>query len=253
MSYHPWKSMKVGDEGDDITHLQRLLAGANRHRYDADPGEITGVFSEATGTAVRRMKFHLGYRTRDLSPLGGQRLRSFLVDKDSPAFAELPAEYQAKMRARGGKTFQTGDGYPLAERGTLNGRPYQGSHNHPNPSDDLHNWESCNAVDLNTPIGTTVLAVADGTIGSQIGSLHTKEATLEGLRLHLFGRDNQWYYAHLSQISVTAGQRVSKGEQLGKSGSASGVAHLHLAQKHGDPGVLIGSPTSGYVDHHFPG
>jgi hypothetical protein len=52
--------------------------------------------------------------------------------------------------------------------------------------------------------------------------------------------------------SVTARQHVSKGDHLGQSGSANGSPHLHLGQKHGDPGALIGSPTSGYVDHHFP-
>jgi hypothetical protein len=44
-----------------------------------------------------------------------------------------------------------------------------------------------------------------------------------------------------------------KGDHLGSSGSANGSPHLHLGQKDGDPGALIGSPTSGYVDHHFPG
>ena len=159
------------------------------------------------------------------------------------------------MAARHGKTFQTaGDvPYPLAEHGTIIGRPYQGTHNHPDADDDMHNWESCNALDIDTPIGTTVIAVADGTIGSQIGALRSSAAVLEGLRLHLTSADNEWYYAHLSKITVNAGQRVSKGDHLGQSGSASGVAYLHLGQNHGDPGALIGSPTSGYVDQHLPG
>jgi hypothetical protein len=83
--------MKVRDESDDVKHLQQLLAGANRVGYVAEPGPVTDVFTDATGAAVQRMKFHLGYPTGDISPLGGQRLRSFLVDKTSPAFARLPA------------------------------------------------------------------------------------------------------------------------------------------------------------------
>jgi murein DD-endopeptidase MepM/ murein hydrolase activator NlpD len=252
-TYHEWQAMNVGDQGEDVKHLQRLLAGDNRVGFDAEPGEITGTFTEETGAAVERMKWHLGYPTREITKQGGQRLRSFLVDKDSPAFAKLPAEYKQKMQARHGKPFPGDAPYPLAEKGTINGRPYQGSHNHPDADDDLHNWESCNALDINIPFGTTVIAVADGTIGSQIGSLHSTAATLEGQRLHLMGDDNEWYYAHLSQISVIAGQHVSKGAHLGKSGKANGVEHLHFAQEHGDPGALIGSPTSGYVDHHFPG
>ena len=254
MSYHPWQTMKVGDEGEDVSHLQQLLSGANRVGYDADSGPVTGVFTEATGAAVQRMKFHLGFPTRDLSPQAGQRLRSFLVDKTSPAFAELPAAYQAKMQARRGKTFQSALGipYPLAEHGKIIGRPYGGTHNHPDAGDDLHNWESCNAIDISIPVGTTVIAVADGTIGSQIGALSSSAPTLLGQRLHLESADNEWYYAHLSHLSVNAGQHVSKGDDLGRSGSANGSPHLHLGQKHGDPGALIGSPTSGYVDHHFP-
>jgi murein DD-endopeptidase MepM/ murein hydrolase activator NlpD len=255
MSYHPWKRMKVGDEGEDVKHLQRLLGGDNRVGYDADPGPVTGVFDDVTAAAVQRAKYHLGFPTRNLSAEAGQQLRSFLVEKDSPAFAELPADYQAKMKARRGKTFESplDAPYPLAEHGTIIGRPYQGTHDHPGAGDDMHNWESCNAIDIGIPTGTTVIAVADGTIGSQIGGLHSSEATLEGQRLHLVSADNEWYYAHLSKISVAAGQHVSKGDHLGLSGSANGVQHLHLGQKHGDPGALIGSPTSGYVDQHFPG
>lgn len=253
-TYHAWHTMKVGDQGGDVAHLQRLLAGANRFDYDAEPGPITGVFTDETGAAVQRMKWHLGYPTADMTTEGGQRLRSFLVDEGSPAFAELPDTYKAKMHARRGKTFgATDDGYPLAKHGTIIGRPYQGTHNHPDPSDNEHNWESCNALDIATPTGTTVVAVADGTIGSQIGALDSKSAVLAGLRLHLISTDNEWYYAHLSKITVTAGQRVSKGDPLGKSGSANGVEHLHFGQKHDDPGALVGSPTSGYVDQHMPG
>ncbi len=46
------------------------------------------------------------------------------------------------MRARRGKTFQSADGvpYPLADHGKIIGRPYQGTHNHPDADDDKHNW-----------------------------------------------------------------------------------------------------------------
>ena len=160
-TYHAWQTMTVGDQGADVSHLQRLLAGDNRFDYDAEPGPITGVFSDETGAAVQRMKWHLGYPTSDITTQGGQRLRSFLVDEASPAFAELPDAYKAKMHARRGKTFGRGDGYPLSEHGTMLGRPYQGTHNDPDPSDPKHNWESCNAIDIGIPVGTTVLAVAD--------------------------------------------------------------------------------------------
>lgn len=120
-------------------------------------------------------------------------------------------------------------GYPLAKRGKVIGVPYQGTHT------QFGNWESDNAVDIAAAKGTPVYAVEDGTIGSRIGALGSSSSQLAGLRLHLAGHGNEWYYAHLSKLAVRAGQRVKAGQLLGYSGVANGVAHLHIASKHGDP------------------
>jgi murein DD-endopeptidase MepM/ murein hydrolase activator NlpD len=129
---------------------------------------------------------------------------------------------------------QAGYAYPLAVRGELLGLPYQGSHKL------FDNWESDNAVDLAVPAGTPVYAVADGTIGSQIGALDSNDPHLEGLRLHLVTDGNEFYYAHLSQIVVQPGQEVQKGQLLGYSGEANGVAHLHFAALAGTPVDVVG-------------
>jgi murein DD-endopeptidase MepM/ murein hydrolase activator NlpD len=63
----------------------------------------------------------------------------------------------------------------------------------------------------------------------------------------------EYYYAHLSRLDVHAGGQVRRGQQLGLSGSANGSPHLHFASRHGDPGLLIGSPTFGYRDANLPG
>jgi peptidoglycan hydrolase-like protein with peptidoglycan-binding domain len=256
VSFHPWQTMDIGDEGADVTHLQKLLAGGDRRAFDAQPGKIDGFFGPKTAAAVKREKFHIGYPAKDISARAGQRLRGYLVDDTNPAFTALPADFEKRMAARKGQTLLptlTGPPYPLAVQGTIIGRPYQGTHNHPGTSDPLHNWESCNAIDIATPIGTRVIAVADGVIGSQIGALGSSSPVLEGLRLHLQSADNEWYYAHLSKLGVRAGDAVSRGDELGLSGEANGVQHLHLGQHHGDPGALIGDPTSGYVDKNYPG
>ena len=143
--------------------------------------------------------------------------------------------------------------YPLGRKGSIIGIPYVGTHNHPFASDPLHNWESCNAVDIAAPYGTKVLAVRAGTIGPQIGPLDTGDPVLLGLRLHLVTAQNEWYYAHLSKLYVHAGEHVEAGALLGLSGEANGVQHLHLGQRVGDPGVTIGASTPGYHDHHYPG
>lgn len=126
--------------------------------------------------------------------------------------------------------------YPLARKGTLIGLPGQGTHSFSEPP---NNWESDNAIDIAVPNGTKVLAVHGGTIGSQIGPLDSSNPRFAGNRLHLVTRNNEFYYAHLEKLSVKAGQRVRKGQLLGYSGSANGVAHLHFASKHGDPRELI--------------
>jgi murein DD-endopeptidase MepM/ murein hydrolase activator NlpD len=120
-------------------------------------------------------------------------------------------------------------GSPLARLGKIIGRPYQGTHTL------FGNWESDNAVDLAAPIGTPVLAVADGTIGPQLGPLAGGDPHLAGNRLHLVAAGNEFYYAHLSRLAVHAGQHVKAGDVLGYSGQANGVAHLHFAQKTGNP------------------
>lgn len=114
------------------------------------------------------------------------------------------------------------------------GVPNQGTHTL------YSNWESDNAVDLSAPVGSPVYARQSGTIGDQIGPLDSKgDPRLQGERLHLVTKSNEYYYAHLSKIVVKAGQKVKKGELLGYSGEANGVAHLHFAAKNGDPLQMV--------------
>lgn len=135
--------------------------------------------------------------------------------------------------------------YPLGAHGKMIGVPYQGTHAVAfNKAGGSDNWESENAVDIATPIGTKVLAVAKGIIGSQIGSLGSG-GRFAGLRLHLQTASNDYYYAHLSKLAVKAGEKVAAGMILGLSGEANGIAHLHFADEHGDPRSLLGLPITG--------
>jgi murein DD-endopeptidase MepM/ murein hydrolase activator NlpD len=110
------------------------------------------------------------------------------------------------------------------------GTPHAGTHR-------LGNWESDDAIDIAMPVGTPLYAAFDGTIGSQIGALDSKNPRMAGLRLHLAGAGNELYYAHLSRLAVAAGQKVKRGQLIGYSGSANGTAHLHLGSKDGNPSV----------------
>ena len=105
----------------------------------------------------------------------------------------------------------------------------------------IGNWESDNAVDLLVPKGSPVYALADGVIGSQFGPLNSNDPRMQGLRLHLSSKGNEFYYAHLSAFApgLKPGTHVKKGQLLGYSGTANGVEHLHLAFRNGDPDYLL--------------
>lgn len=238
-------------DADTTRIAQKHLSGQNRWEVNWEPGPVDGVFGAKTGRACQRAKWFLGYLKADCTPIYGPRLNSYLVRQTDDDFEALGPNFRTRKAARKGKPnpfAEKTSGYPLAVKGQVIGVPYVGTHL-------LYgNWESDNAVDIAADTGTPVLAVRAGTIGPQIGPLQTGgDPRLLGLRLHLVTATNEWYYAHLSRIDVHAGEHVQAGQRLGLSGSANGVEHLHLGQKHGDPGITIGSPTPGYRDRNYPG
>lgn len=120
-------------------------------------------------------------------------------------------------------TVMGGGGRPVNGTYRIIGRPYGGTHT-------LGNWQSDNALDIATPVGTPIYAIADGTIGSRIGALNSSNPRLAGLRVNLaHNGGGASYYAHLSRLSVKAGDKVKRGQLLGYSGTANGVPHLHFA------------------------
>lgn len=247
-----------GSQGAKVTDAQIRLGGKNRWEVNWHPGAHDGVFGAQTGRACQRAKWRLGYPSARCTPRYGDQLHGFLVPKGWDAFLQLPLSYRVRKRLRRGKRNPyreqvVSSGYPLAKHGTLIGWPYQGTHDHPSPSDPLHNWESCNAVDIATPTGTEVLAVRDGVIGPQWGPLDSSNPVLLGNRVHLVTADNEYYYAHLSRLGPRPGTRVKEGDRIGWSGEANGVQHLHFASHHGDPARYAGSKTPGYSDRGYPG
>lgn len=122
---------------------------------------------------------------------------------------------------------------PLAGSFPIIGTPGAGTHSRSAPP---ANWQSDEAVDIAAPVGTPVLAVRAGVIGDRIGPLSSSDPRMAGLRVSLRAPDGtEWYYAHLSRLTVRAGQSVPAGALLGYSGSANGTAHLHFAVNRGDP------------------
>jgi murein DD-endopeptidase MepM/ murein hydrolase activator NlpD len=80
--------------------------------------------------------------------------------------------------------------------------------------------------DIMADHGTPIVAVVSGRV------TRTGNGGLGGKSVYLFGNGVEFYYAHLSSISVGAGQSVSAGQRLGANGDTGnargGAPHLHF-------------------------
>lgn len=103
---------------------------------------------------------------------------------------------------------------------------------------------------------TTVRAVIGGTVfQSRIVTDHSNRTWEWGNYVSILGDDGfLWYYCHLAERAVEAGDRVESGQPIGIEGStgyATGI-HLHLEVRNGystkDPAPLLGIKNeAGYV------
>lgn len=89
-------------------------------------------------------------------------------------------------------------------------------------------------IDIASPVGNSVYAVADGRVGTAT-DLGNRSFGKYVEIVHNDGTKS--LYAHLSYISVSVGQTVSKGQMIGRSGKSGKVsgAHLHFELSNKDP------------------
>jgi murein DD-endopeptidase MepM/ murein hydrolase activator NlpD len=229
-------ALKLRVDGDNDPQIVRgalkLLSGNNVFRERTFFGKVTGEFTERAAEATRAMKRRLGYPDQAVTDIFGDRLQRQLTGEE-----RLPLGFRARRIARGfGRTRKFV--YPVkGTKGRKLGLPGQGTHSF---QADPDNWQSDNAIDIGLPSGTPLVAVADGTIGDRIGFLSNDPSSrFAGERFYLETADDEFFYHHCSKLLVTAGQRVKQGEVVARSGVASGVGHLHLGQKNGDPADLF--------------
>lgn len=222
----------------EIHRAQFLLSGHNvfqKRTYWAHTADQHNVFDAKVAEAARQMKNWLGYPKKEIQPTFGDTLIAYLTGKK-----KLTPAMKLRRVARGfakGPLIQPKKKYfsPIVpgHKWTFLGGPGAGTHSFTAPP---NNWQSDNARDYGVPVGTPLQAVAAGKIGSRIGPISADGGRFAGLRFYLECDDgNQFYYAHCSSVAVTSGERVKAGQVVAKSGSASGVAHLHIGEMHGDP------------------
>lgn len=111
--------------------------------------------------------------------------------------------------------------------GKIIGTPYKGTHT-------LGNWQSDNAIDVALRPGTPIRAVTDGVVVKAHGNPRDT-GRFGGIAVTIKGKHGGIFYTHLSSSRVRAGQRVRRGQVIGGSGVANGVAHLHFGVERGDP------------------
>jgi murein DD-endopeptidase MepM/ murein hydrolase activator NlpD len=93
-------------------------------------------------------------------------------------------------------------------------------------------------VDMMTPHGTPLYAFVSGTV-----TRTRSGGGLGGVTLYLRGNNgDEYYYAHLQQLMVSAGQKVQAGEQVGTAGSSGNASasapHLHFEVHPGGGGAV---------------
>jgi murein DD-endopeptidase MepM/ murein hydrolase activator NlpD len=100
-------------------------------------------------------------------------------------------------------------------------------------------------IDLRAPVGTPVLAAADGTV------LVAAERSRAGRMIVLaHAGDVASVYMHLSEIAVAVGQPVRRGEPIGRTGMTGNATtpHLHFAVCRRPGGRCGGGTDNGWDD-----
>ena len=200
-----------------------------------------GDFGPETRKAARRVAYGLGAAPADYDSGITPALRSKLRRpsrrtrrraRARPAPPPVAAQAARRRHTRGSGT------YPLGAHGPIIGTPYHGTHTR-------GNWQSDNALDIRIPNGTPVIALADGVI---VKTYKAPSGVTAGWQVTLRGASNAWFYGHLTTVTVTAGDRVRKGQTIGTSGSANGVPHLHIGQQFGTAAIPLRDDDDMQID-----
>jgi LysM repeat protein len=137
-----------------------------------------------------------------------------IIVPDGEMYVDEPVKVKTNKKPKTPKIYvSAGIGYYA--RPLMGGIKTQGIHGH-------------NAVDIGTPVGTPILAAAQGVVLAARPSGYNGGYGKMVIISHPNG--TQTVYGHLSNVFVTTGQVVQRGEQIGESGNTgrSTGPHLHF-------------------------
>ncbi|MFF2010656.1 peptidoglycan DD-metalloendopeptidase family protein [Streptomyces sp. NPDC058195] len=179
------------------------------------------VVGENPGLIFPGMKLTLSAATAAKAAPAGAGAGSALPSKALAPAAEKPAPAEsAAEEAPAAESTASGYAHPVPGNHTTNYRA-SGS-----------NWSSGSHTGIDFPVGTGtgVKAITSGTVvAAGWGGAYGNQIVVK----HADGHYSQ--YGHLSSLSVSAGQAVSVGQQVGLSGATGNVTgpHLHFEVRTG--------------------
>jgi len=199
-------SVKAGDwlakiaEDQDVTGGWKKIYQDNREAIGADPSLIHPG-----------LKLSLGKKATTSTDTGASTTKSSGSSSTSSSSSS-----SKKTTAAQSSDTSTSSGYTLPVTGGTIGTGYHVAGSM---------WSSGyhTGVDFVVPTGTTVKAVAAGTV---VSAAYDGAYGNEVVIRHADGEYSQ--YAHMSQLSVSAGQTVTEGQQIGLSGATGNVTGPHL-------------------------
>ncbi|MER7687661.1 peptidoglycan DD-metalloendopeptidase family protein [Streptomyces sp. NPDC097610] len=213
-------SVKAGDWLSRIAERQHVSGGwqklysDNRQAIGSDPSLIHPGLKLTIGErAASTDDTKPSAKTSTQSSAKTSTRSSAQSATGSSGAADAPKTQAAAPRAIG---TATDTGYTLPVGGATIGTGYKVAGSM---------WSSGyhTGVDFVVPTGTTIKAVAAGTVVSAgWGGAYGNQVVIQ----HADGRYSQ--YAHMSALSVSAGQTVTEGQQIGLSGATGNVTGPHL-------------------------
>ena len=128
----------------------------------------------------------------------------------------------------GGGAVEQTNGKAVAGKYKVQGGPHQGTHT-------LGNWQSDNAYDISGKKGQKILAVGDGKVVKVNRAHEGDEGRFGGIAVTIQTKGGGKFYGHLSKAHVKPGQKIRRGQVIGRMGVANGLAHLHFGVEKGNP------------------
>ncbi|MFE7044067.1 peptidoglycan DD-metalloendopeptidase family protein [Streptomyces atratus] len=195
----------------------------NRKVVGEDPGLIFPGMKLTLGGKASGDAASTGAGTGADLPSKASSVPSSVVEKSAPAKsapAKVSTVTESKTSAPAGQANSSGYAHPVPGNHTTGYRA-SGS-----------NWSSGSHTGIDFPVftGTGVKAITSGTVVTAgWGGAYGNQVVIK----HADGRYSQ--YGHLSSISVSAGQVLSTGQQIGLSGATGNATgpHLHFEVRTG--------------------